>query len=354
MADVPAPPVPATRNPTRRSLLAGAAGLVAATVAGSSSRAATALDAALLDRAADRARRMERLRALVVGRGGRIALAEAFRGPPVDRPANVKSVSKTVMAALAGAAIDRGVLAGPEQKVARFLADSFPPQPDPRLHAITVDHLLTMRAGLERTSGPNYGRWAASPDWVRFVLSRPFVAEPGGPMLYSTGSYHLLSAVLTRAAGRSTLALARDWLGTPLGIEFPPWTRDPQGIYMGGNEMALSPLALYRLGECHRRGGEWEGRRVLSEAWIRASWQPRARSPFSGHDYGYGWFLARMRGHDLAYARGYGGQTIHVLPGLGLTVAILSDPALPARSGGYIDELHALVAEAIVPAAEAG
>src|SRR5690606_5418339 len=151
---------------------------------------------------------------------------------------------KTIVAALTGIAIDRGILEGVDQPVAPLLAASLPSEPDPRLQEITVDHLLTMRAGLERTSGPNYVRWVASADWVRYVLSRPFVDRPGGRMLYSTGSYHLLSAVLTMVSGESLLALARGWLGEPLGIEIPPWTRDPQGLYFGGNDMALTPRAL--------------------------------------------------------------------------------------------------------------
>ncbi|WP_245557170.1 hypothetical protein [Elioraea tepidiphila] len=112
-----------------------------------------------------------------------------------------------------------------------------------------------MRAGLDRTSCVNYGRWVISPDWVRHVLSRPFVADPGGPMLYSTGDSHLLAALLTQATGRSTLALAREWLGAPLGIKIPPWPRDPQGIYVGGNDMLLSPRDLLRFAELHRLGG---------------------------------------------------------------------------------------------------
>ena len=72
-------------------------------------------------------------------------------------------------------------------------------------------------------------------------MRRPLVAEPGTRMLYSTGNSHILSAILTRASGRSTLALMRDWLGEPLGIDIPAWTRDPQGIYFGGNEMGMTP-----------------------------------------------------------------------------------------------------------------
>jgi CubicO group peptidase (beta-lactamase class C family) len=182
-----------------------------------------------LQRTLDAASALEPLHSLIVARDGEIIAERRFGGPPLDRPANIKSVSKAVIAALVGIAIARGVLAGPDQPIAPLLADRMPRNPDPRLHAITIDHLLSMRAGLERTSGVNYGRWVTSGDWVRHVLSRPFIAEPGGPMLYSTGNSHLLSALLTRASGRSTLALARDWLGDPLGITIPPWPRDPPG-----------------------------------------------------------------------------------------------------------------------------
>ena len=266
---VPQPARAASRWASRRDLLAAAAllacwsggsGPVRATAAGQPAPFAPArptasgLDAARLDQALERAATLPSLHALIVARAGAERVAEVFRGPGLDRPVNVKSVSKSVMAALAGAAIARGVLDGVDQRIAPILDDLVPRDADPRVGAITVDHLLTMRAGLERTSGPNYGRWVSSPNWVRHVLSRPFVDQPGGRMLYSTGSYHLLSAVLTRAAGRSTLELARAWLGEPLGIDIPPWTRDPQGFYLGGNNMLLAPRALLRFGEAYRLG----------------------------------------------------------------------------------------------------
>ncbi|MGP1395098.1 MAG: serine hydrolase domain-containing protein [Inquilinaceae bacterium] len=340
----------------RRTVLAGLAGIAIPALlpvrAGAVAARPSGLDPALLDRAARRAAGLDQLHGLIVARGGEILLGEAFRGPALDRAVNVKSVSKTIVAALTGAALDRGVLDNVDQPIVPFLSDLVPAAASPRVGEITVAHLLTMQAGLERTSGVNYGRWVQSPDWVAFALGRPFVADPGAGMLYSTGSYHLLGAVLSRAAGESLLTLAREWLGVPLGIDIPPWTRDPQGFYMGGNEMALSPLALFRFGEMVRLGGQWDGAQVLSAAWIDASWTRRTRSPFSGDDYGYGWFLRRVGGHDLAYARGYGGQMLYVVPALGLTVVVTSDPTRPARSGGYVGDLHALLAEDIIPAAE--
>lgn len=139
-----------------------------------------------------------------------------------------------------------------------------------------------MQAGLERTSGAGYGRWVASEDWVSDALSRPFVAKPGARLLYSTGSFHVLGAVLALSAGQDLHTLAESWLGDPLGIDFPHWTRDPQGRYPGGNEMALSPLEMARIGELYRLGGRWQGERVFAAGWVERSFTAHTRSPWSG------------------------------------------------------------------------
>jgi CubicO group peptidase (beta-lactamase class C family) len=305
----------------------------------------------ILERAIERARALPGLRTLIVAHHGSAVVEQAFQGRGLDEPVNVKSISKAIIAALVGAALDRGVLDGVDQPIAPLLKGYVPTDADPRIRKITIGHLLAMRSGLERTSGANYGRWVSSANWVRFALSRPFVDEPGGRMLYSTGNSHLLSAILSETAERSTLELARAWLGEPLGITIPPWDRDPQGIYFGGNNMALSPRALLRFGETFRNGGEFEGKRVLSAEWVQLSWTPQEQSPHTGHHYGFGWFITEMGGHAVYYAWGYGGQMLYVVPSLALTIVMTSDPDTPSGRTGYVRELHALVADGIIPAA---
>lgn len=327
---------------TRRAFTTTAAALAALPAA---ARSATWREVA------DAARGLDQCRALLIHVDGAPVVAEVFRGPGLDRPAPIKSVSKTIVAALTGAALDRGEIPSVEATLAQVAPRLIPRGADPRAGAITIEDLVTMRAGLERTSGGNYGAWVSSGDWVADALSRPFVAEPGGRMLYSTGSFHILGAVLSEVSGESLLSLARSRLGAPLGIDIPAWTRDPQGRYLGGNEMAMSPEHMVRFGELYRRGGEWGGTRVLSGNWVERSLEPHTRSPFSGLDYGYGWFLRGRGRTSYALARGYGGQVILTAPGVGLTAAITSDPTLPARSGGYFGELMALIEGAILPAA---
>lgn len=195
-------------------------------IQGPAARQTRGLDDATMARTIEAASRLPRLRSLVVLRHGKTLVEHRFNnGPPLDRPVNIKSASKSVISALVGIAIERGVLKGVDQPVLSMLRNDAPANPNPRLDRLTVGNLLSMQAGLERTSGPNYGRWVSSPNWVRYALARPFVDEPGGAMLYSTGNTHLLSAMLTRASGQSTYTLAQDWLARPLAIAIPSWPR---------------------------------------------------------------------------------------------------------------------------------
>jgi CubicO group peptidase (beta-lactamase class C family) len=291
---------------------------------------------------------LEPLQAAVVAHDGRIVSERGYGGHTPTGSTNIKSASKSIIAALVGIAIDKDVLEGPDQRVAPLLQGELPADPDPRIHDITIGHLLSMQAGLERTSGQNYGRWVASSNWVRAALAQPFVEEPGGQMLYSTGSSHLLSAILTGVTGRNTRDLARDWLGPVDEFEIGGWDRDPQGIYMGGNQMAMSTRSLLAFGELYRNGGQTsEGEQIVSAQWIETSWEPRTQSRFTGDDYGYGWFLRRLGGHDVRYAWGYGGQMLYIVPSLKLTVAITSDENSPSARTGYRDELHDLLGQVI-------
>ena len=311
------------------------------------------LDSVRLATAVERAAELPRLRTLLVARHGEVVVERRFRGPSLDTPANVKSVSKSILSGLVGIAIAEGHLQDVEQPIAPFFSRHLGAEDDPRKSQITVGHLLSMQSGLERTSGSYYGRWVSSPNWVRYAVTRPMVAEPGGPMLYSTGNSHLLSAILTRATGQSTFAFARERLAEPLGISLPRWPADPQGIYFGGNEMRLTPRDMLRFGELYRPGGRVDGRQVIPEQWVRESLTPRTRSPWSGERYGYGWFIGEVRGHPMFYAWGYGGQFIFVVPGLELTVVTTSDPDAP-REGDHLRAVRGILADWIVPAAEEG
>ena len=111
--------------------------------------------------------------------------------------------------------MDRKLVSGVDATLGEVAPDLIPKAADPRVADLTLVNLVTMQAGLERTSGANYGDWVSSRNWVENALSRPFVAQPGQGMLYSTGSFHVLGAALATASGESLLAMMRSWVGDP-------------------------------------------------------------------------------------------------------------------------------------------
>jgi CubicO group peptidase (beta-lactamase class C family) len=309
------------------------------------------IDSAVLATTYARAASMPRLRSLLVQHRGRLAGERYFHGATRARRANIKSASKSLISALVGVAIAEGRIRGVDQPIAELLPDETRGL-DAAKRAITVGDLLSMRSGLEPTSFGNYGAWVSSRNWVRDALRRPMVASRGGPMLYSTGSSHLLSAILTRATGMSTYRYAETRLAQPLGIALRPWQRDPQGIYFGGNDMYLTPREMVKVGTLYLAGGVAPGgRRLLSRAWIDSTAVPRTVSPWNGNRYGYGWWIRDSAGFRTLYAWGYGGQFIFVVPGLDLVVVTTSDPDAATRDGGHLDAIYELLDEIVLAVA---
>lgn len=309
------------------------------------------LDPAILARAYRRAGEMGPLSSLLVARRGTLVAERYWHGLEPGEGVNVKSVAKSVVSALVGVALEEGHLEGLDRRVAGLLPEYFDPDTDPRKRRITLRHLLTMTAGLETTSFHNYGPWVNGDDWVAGALGQPVVAEPGEEMIYSTGSSHLLSVILTRAAGRSTRAFARDHLFGPLGVRVDGWQRDPQGYYFGGNNMALSSRDLWKFGELYRSRGRWEGRRILPEGWVSASWERRVVSDWNGFGFGYGWWARTLAGHEVRYAWGHGGQFLFVVPELELVVVVTSVRSHPGNGDRHRRAVYGLLERHLIPAA---
>jgi CubicO group peptidase (beta-lactamase class C family) len=318
---------------TRRQFTIGlGAGISLLRTGTAGSQEVTDIDAALSS--------MPQLHSIQVRVGDDLVLSRVLRGAGLEQPANIKSCSKSIVALLLGTAISRGEVAGVDAELRHVAPKLVPFGVSGDVAALTMQDLVTLRAGLEPTSGTNYGSWIESRNWVADVLSRKMIDRPGGRMIYSTGTTHVLGAALATATGHSLLELARERIGAPLGIEVPPWTRDPQGYFLGGNDMALTPKAMLRIALMVRDGGLYEGDHVIAPEWIQQSMVVRTRSPFSGLGYGYGWFIAQS---GFILARGYGGQIIAAHPERRLAVAITSSTDQPARSEGYFGVLMELL-----------
>ncbi len=296
---------------------------------------------------------LEPLTSLIISFRDSTVLETYRRGLTRTSRVNIKSASKSIMATLVGIAIGEGKLSGPDQRLAELLPTYYRDlgyTNEPHRAGITLHHLLSMTTGLEGTSFRNYGPWVASRNWVRAALQMPIACELGECMSYSTGNSHIASAILTEKTGMSTLAYARKVLFDPLGIPLPAWDRDPQGIYLGGNNMALRPIDLLAYGRLYENEGVHNGVQLVPKDWIELSWGRYARSRWNGHHYGYFWWSREASGETVHFAWGYGGQFVFIVPRLDLVVVMTSTLDRQGREGNHNRDAHELLASGIIPA----
>ena len=292
---------------------------------------------------------LPQLHSLLVSHRGTLVLEHYAPKHGATRLANIKSASKSIVSTLVGIAIDRKLIGSTADPIVRWFPE-LRTAGDRRKAAITIDNLLTMQSGLESTSFGSYGAWVSSRNWVRYALDRPLVSAPGTSMEYSTGTSHILSAILTRATRRSTHQFANEVLGAPLGFSFARWPRDPQGIYMGGNEMLMTPRQMVEYGELYLNGGRAAGRQVVSASWVSMSCVPRTRSRWDpDREYGYGWWIQDVGGHRACFAWGFGGQYIFVFRELELVVVVTSATTVGEDRWGYRRQLFDLLASHVLP-----
>ena len=296
---------------------------------------------------------LPRLHSLLASRHGELILEHYFHKTRATSYENVKSASKSVISALVGIAIDRKLLPGVDAPIAPYFPELSAANADPAKRKITIEDLLTMRSGLVDTNR-GYGAWVQSPNWVRYLLTRPLRQQPGEPMNYNTGNTHLLSAILAKVSGGDTWTFAQNTLAAPLGITLAKWPRDPQGVYFGGNDMLLTPRQMLKFGELYLRRGRNGDRQIVPSSWVEASWTPRTRSLRSGHQYGYGWWIMELAGRPVEFAWGFGGQYIFVVPSLDLVVVTTSSIALGDDRREYRQELFDIVEKDVIGETQKG
>ena len=274
------------------------------------------------------------VRSLLVARHGALVAEGYFGGADRTQLHDLRSVIKSVTALLVGIAIARGELPGVRVRMAAYYPREIGGDADPALRAITLEDLLTMRAGLgwdehaHADADPN--TMYRAPSSVGWVLRHAVAEPPGRVFRYSTGNSQLVAGVLARATGRSGAAYAQEYLFRPLGITRARWDAHGDGITYGGVRLFLTARDLAKLGQLCLQDGWWAGRQVVPAWWVRAATRPHARAPEG--PYGYAWWV-----RPLGYAAaGYGGQYVYVLPADGVVVVLTADPNA-GRHLGFAD-----------------
>jgi CubicO group peptidase (beta-lactamase class C family) len=251
-------------------------------------------------------------------------------------------VTKSFTSAIVGLAFDQGYIQNIDQKIFSFFPEYNDLNNEGRDN-ITLEHLLTMSAGLEwdESSTPYsdprndlYQIWHQI-DPIRFVLDNPVVTEPGTQFYYNSGLTNVLGEIVHKAVGVRADDLAHEYLFSPLGITDYQWEELPKHVLYTSGDLHLRPRDMAKLGELYIKDGMWNGQRILSEWWVEKSTESFINTDpdWVDWDYGYKWWLYTYEINsehiEIFSAKGWGGQNIIVFPSLDMVIV---------TTAGYYDE----------------
>jgi CubicO group peptidase (beta-lactamase class C family) len=239
----------------------------------------------------------------------------------IDDIHDVRSISKSIVSACIGIAIAQGKIKSVDQKIFEFFNDYAALNTGMKMQ-LTIKHLLTMSSGLEWNEDVPYDnpenseiQMSYSDDPIKFVLSRPLVAEPGKEWNYNGGTTELLSIILERATGKKVDQFAGEYLFKPLGIENFEWTKFPgMDQPAAASGLRLRSRDLLKFGILYLNKGNWYSKQIIPEDWVIQSFQTSIARPKSG-GYGYQFWIQNdtINEHpiNLVIAVGNGDQRIY-------------------------------------------
>ena len=279
---------------------------------------------------------------IVVLKNGETKYEQYFNDCAVASPIHVYSITKSVISALIGIAIEQDAIQSVNQKVLDFFPEHTAEQDNDTIHNITLKHLLTMTTPYKYEEEP-YIHYFTSEDWVKFSLSLVGGQDEMGQFRYTPLiGPDILSGVLAKATGRSILDFATQNLFAPLGIKVKEnvlfhsqedhfaflsakdrsgWVIDPTGINAAGWGLTLTAMDMAKIGQLYLNKGVWNTKQLISSKWIEESTTEQSRSAQLNLAYGYLWWVDE--GNSFA-AMGDSGNVIYVNKMKQLVVSIAS------------------------------
>jgi CubicO group peptidase (beta-lactamase class C family) len=327
--------------------------------------------------------------AIVIERSGRLIYEEYFDGfderwgTALGRvtmtPSSIhdlRSVTKSVVSALAGIALAEGAITSLDQPVVEWFPE-YPELNTTERRRITLANVLGMTAGLEWNEDMPYTdprndeiRMTRDSQPLRYALSRPFAHDPGAEFTYNGGLVQVMAAVIQRAVKMPIQDYARTKLFEPLGIDTVEWLGDLAGMPAAASGLRLRGRDLARFGSLYLHDGQWNGKRILPAGWVERSTRRHFRfareagrdrsptTPRAAGEFGYAyfwWYSCYPTSRGLIEARtavGNGQQRVFVLPGLDMVVTILAGRYNDFTTGNTL--ATRILREHVVPAVKTG
>ena len=305
---------------------------------------------------------------------GQAVYDDCWHGFKTDDAMNVNSVTKGVMALLAGIALDKGCIVSVDQKVMDFFPDHPVKRGEKTIYDVTIRNLLTMTAPYKGRSEP----------WKKVCTSRDFTiaildylgGRSGitGEFRYATLGIQILAGIIEKAADEKCIDFANNNLFVPLNLperiahgdsskedQFDffmnknprkyEWYSDPRGCVTAGWGLCMSAKDMAVIGAMVLNEGLYNGNRIISEEYLKDMLSPHLKlgERFGFMNYGYLWYKP-YDDKEVYAAIGDSGNIIYINKekkvSVGVTgtfkprifdrVDFIEQKVLPAIDGGWI------------------
>lgn len=281
-------------------------------------------------------------------RDGKLVYSDEWNGYKDTDCTHIMSATKSIVALLVGIAVDRGEIGSIDDKVLSYFPDYQVKRGEKTIYDVTIRHLLTMRAPYKGKGDP-WSKVCISENWT--YASLDFLGGRGGltdEFNYKTVCLHILSGILYKATGMTTVEYANEYLFKPLGIaphenyyaksaeehkhftmdkkpKTNVWFADRDGLGTPGYGLCMCAKDMAKIGQLCLNEGVWEGKQIISSSWIKDMTRPRKieGQMWRGMMYGYLWWITNPEKNIYA-AIGNSGNVIYVNPDKNVVVSVAS------------------------------
>lgn len=287
------------------------------------------------------------LGSFLIWQNNQIVCEQYYNGANAETDFNMKSVTKSIVSAIAGIANDKGLLPNLNTPVLNIL-----PQYDTDTSLfkkkITLKHLLSMQGGI--LWNDNNPPELINDDQISTYLHQKVECLSGTKFRYSTTESHLLGVALATCIKTDLKTFADTTLFNYLGIEINKWPNDKQGRKLGGSELRLKPKDMVQFGLLYLNNGKVNDKQVISKYWINESTSEQAILNEwdvlpNANGYGYYWWRRKINNHQAFVASGFGGQLICVIPDLKMIIVTTCFVNERNRGRSEIKRLHGFIDE---------
>ena len=224
-------------------------------------------------------------------------------------PLEVFSISKSVVAGVLAIACEEGYISSVKDKLSIY----FPQLPE-GYEDITLEDLLDMRSGI-KTTMYNSAWLYYSNNLNRNLKHTPLSSSPGSTYAYSNTATQWLIAVIEKATGQKFSDYFYRKLWEPLHTEHTgSWSIDSRkhNTVRGFCGLNISLRDLARLGICYLHNGQYEGKQLIPDTWLKETFSPSPDEKLNTDDFIYHMHWRIITPQVEFLAKGLFGQYMYI------------------------------------------